>query len=280
MKITFLGTGAFEGFPNPFCICSNCEASRNAKSEDLRLRTSVLINDDLLIDFGPDIVASCQKIGIDLVAVRTLLITHSHADHLYLSNFRLRQPDFCNSWAELPEMTVVTHNSVARRIQEDNQYFEGARVKIIGVDQFVPIEINDYAILPLKANHKVSEDETPLLYLIIDGDGKSLFYGTDTGILPVETIDNLCEYMGSNILSAVVLDGTMGFPGLTYPYHLDFFKLLETVKSLGSRGIISSKTKVISTHFSHNQNPIHKELKERYSGYNIITSYDGLTLKI
>ena len=56
VKITFLGTAAAEGYPNPFCRCENCEGARKVGGRALRKRASALIDDQLLIDFGPDLL--------------------------------------------------------------------------------------------------------------------------------------------------------------------------------------------------------------------------------
>ena len=53
MKITMLGTGAI-GYPLSFCNCDNCKEARIRKGKSIRKRASMLINDDLIIDLGPD----------------------------------------------------------------------------------------------------------------------------------------------------------------------------------------------------------------------------------
>ena len=54
MQITFLGTGAATAVPLPFCSCPTCRAARVQGGKDLRTRSALLINDDLLIDCGAD----------------------------------------------------------------------------------------------------------------------------------------------------------------------------------------------------------------------------------
>ncbi len=82
MLLTFLGTGSAEGYPNAFCRCGNCERARTLGGRSLRKRSSALINDDLLIDFGPDIMTASFMHSRSLASVRYCLQTHSHADHL------------------------------------------------------------------------------------------------------------------------------------------------------------------------------------------------------
>ena len=94
MKITFLGTSAANAFPEAFCKCKNCEEARALGGSSLRKRSALLVNDDLLIDLGPDIMAASQMHGIPLVNVQYCLQTHPHADHLDLSHLLSRSPDY------------------------------------------------------------------------------------------------------------------------------------------------------------------------------------------
>jgi phosphoribosyl 1,2-cyclic phosphate phosphodiesterase len=94
MKITFLGTAAANAFPEAFCKCRNCAQARELGGSSLRKRSSVLINADLLIDLGPDVMAAAQMHGVPLDNVHYCLQTHPHADHLDLSHLLSRSPGF------------------------------------------------------------------------------------------------------------------------------------------------------------------------------------------
>ena len=52
MKLKFLGTGAATACPLPFCNCQICKDARKFGGKDFRKRSSILINDDLIIDMG------------------------------------------------------------------------------------------------------------------------------------------------------------------------------------------------------------------------------------
>ena len=64
MRAQFLGTAASEGYPNPFCDCANCQRARELGGSNLRKRCALLIDDELLIDLGPDLLASSQRHNI------------------------------------------------------------------------------------------------------------------------------------------------------------------------------------------------------------------------
>ena len=76
MKIRYLGTAAAEGFPAAFCNCSSCISARKNLKKELRTRSQLLVDEDLMIDFPPDSYCHAMRFGVDLSAVRYLLVTH------------------------------------------------------------------------------------------------------------------------------------------------------------------------------------------------------------
>lgn len=94
MIITFLETAAANAFPEAFCKCGNCAKARALGGPSLRRRSAALINDDLLIDLGPDIMAASHMHACSLDNVRYCLQTHPHADHLDLSHLLSRSPGY------------------------------------------------------------------------------------------------------------------------------------------------------------------------------------------
>jgi phosphoribosyl 1,2-cyclic phosphodiesterase len=82
MRITFLGPAAAEGFPYQFCACPNCVDARAEGGPSLRMHSAALITNDLLIDLGPDLIASGMRHNLRLNAIPNTLQTHPHGDHL------------------------------------------------------------------------------------------------------------------------------------------------------------------------------------------------------
>lgn len=76
MKILFLGTSAGWPLPRLGCKCPIC-TSQDPK--DKRTRPSILVNDSILIDAGPDLYWQLAK--IDATKITTCFITHNHPDH-------------------------------------------------------------------------------------------------------------------------------------------------------------------------------------------------------
>ena len=83
MRITFLGTGAGEGYPGLWCQCPNCTYARKHGGKNIRTNSSALVDDHLMIDISHGCFDVAAIKGIDLSQTTTLLITHPHEDHMY-----------------------------------------------------------------------------------------------------------------------------------------------------------------------------------------------------
>ena len=94
MKISVLGTSAATSMPLAFCNCTVCRQSRELGGKNIRKRSSIIINDELLIDLGPDAINACNMYGIDAGKIKYLLQTHSHSDHFDAGHFVTRWSDY------------------------------------------------------------------------------------------------------------------------------------------------------------------------------------------
>src|SRR5574344_379282 len=82
MKITVLGSAAAEAIPALWCECETCATARERGGRDVRRRTSYCIDDDTLVDFGPDAFWQTTAFNIDLRKIDRIVFTHRHSDHL------------------------------------------------------------------------------------------------------------------------------------------------------------------------------------------------------
>src|SRR5437868_3598686 len=109
--VVLLGTGAADGWPNPFCHCPSCTEAR-ARGE-LRSPTAALLDDVILLDCGPEAARAAVRAGRALDRVHTVLLTHEHPDHC--------DPAFLlwRSWAGLREPLVVAGPAAAIALCRD-----------------------------------------------------------------------------------------------------------------------------------------------------------------
>ena len=93
MKLTFLGTGAGETYPGYWCECPHCTYARKHRGKNLRTNSSMVIDEELLIDMGPSCFDNAARFGVNLSKLKTLLVTHPHEDHLYPQHLHWRNTD-------------------------------------------------------------------------------------------------------------------------------------------------------------------------------------------
>lgn len=284
MKLTFLGTAAANAFPEPFCSCDNCVNARSEGGKSLRKRSSALINDDLLIDLGPDIMSASQFHHIDLSRVKYCLQTHPHADHLDLSHLLSRSPGFGVVGAPrlhfyASSETLARANQTFRRDLSGHELRSPESAKELNLELHViepnkPIKIGPYRIIAFPANH--AHGFGAMLYAV-EYDGNSLFYATDTASLLEETWQAFHKY--GLQFDLVVLDHTYG-PHEEESDHLSARQVALHVQRMREEGVISDHGRAFATHIAHEGNPPHSELVKFAKQHGYEAAYDGLVLEL
>jgi len=270
MKLTFLGTGASEAYPAPFCHCANCERARQRGGRSIRLRSSVLINDDLLVDYGPDVVAACTMRGLSLSRVETLLITHAHEDHLAASQLYLRAQPFCLT--DLPHLVVYgPADALAFLIDRSPRTPEQCGLSLRAVSPGDAWTRGRYRIVAFAATHGT---ENPLFYAIDDGRHRVL-YSTDTGPYSDQTWEAIKE----GTYDLAIMDQTMGTAG-GGSFHLGIDEVVAYRRAFQREGLLRPGARFVAHHMSHGANPCHEELVELLRPAGVEVAYDGLCLEM
>ncbi len=130
MKITFLGTGA-----------ADWVFEKHKDIEGFRRYSSILIDDCLLVDPGPDVPNALETFGKSVESVRYIINTHKHRDH---------------------------YNDATVAFLKDATFYpmQAGETQTIG----------KYTVIALRGNHSTVEGAKH--YIISDGE-KRLFYGLD-----------------------------------------------------------------------------------------------------
>ncbi len=273
MKIKYLGTGAFEGVPAIFCNCDTCRKSRELGGRNIRTRSQAIINDELLLDFGPDTFSHILSYGLDLTKIGGCVITHSHADHLYTGDMpAFSYPRYSAIKADKPFVFMAGKSGLKQIKKAINSCKACAQIDTALAKAFVNSEMLGYKILPLTANH--TKKHSALLYRIEKG-GKSLLYAHDTGYLKPETIERLAKEAPLDLIS---IDCTIKNCN-EKSHHLSYDGAKKTLRLLYNKGIITDETIKIVNHFSHNNGYTYDSLSKIAEKDGITVSYDGLEIE-
>lgn len=280
MKIKFLGTAAAEGWPAVFCNCENCKKAARLGGKDLRTRSQILVNNDLLVDLPPDTYYHKMAYSLDLSAVKTLLVTHSHMDHFYPMELSMRGACYAHDMTS-PALKIYCDEGV-RKSYEVESGFEHFAKEVDGaiewniVQPFDGFESAGYEIYALKAHHMATEKA--LFYLIKHGD-KSFMQCNDTGFVPEENFEFLNK-LGIKI-DVISLDCTCGKQEIgKNGTHMGAPDCVKVVELMRKSNFVHENTKFIVTHFSHNGGMTYNELTEYFKPYNVAVAYDGMEVEI
>jgi phosphoribosyl 1,2-cyclic phosphate phosphodiesterase len=284
MRLTFLGTSAANAYPEAFCRCENCQGARAEGGRSLRKRSSALVDDDLLIDLGPDIMSASQMHRVDLTNVQYCLQTHPHADHLDLSHLLSRSPGFgvvgaprlhlYASAATLDRADQTFKRDLSAHGLFDPGAEEQLNLALHPVQPLQPIQVGPYRVTAFSANH--AHGLGAYLYAI-EHEGRSIFYGIDTAALTESTWQALGQH--GTQFDLLVLDHTYG-PDEAGSDHLSARQLIEHARRMREDGLLKGNGRVLATHIAHEGNPPHTELAAFASQHGYEIAYDGLVVTI
>jgi adenosylcobinamide kinase/adenosylcobinamide-phosphate guanylyltransferase len=249
VRIRVLGSGAADGWPNPWCSCASCGAA--LAQGIVRIQTSVLIDDRLLVDLGPAGPQAAVRQGVSLKAVEAVLVTHRHADHHFPKAWVWR------SWADgTRPLTVLAPPLVLAAASFDPTVT--AREAVPGGVH----ELAGFVVRVLEAEHQ----DDAVLYDITGPDGGRLLYASDTGVLP----ESMVQAVKDRAFDVVLLE----LAGLPIPSHLTLDTWPAQVERLRAVGAISETTHVLAVHVGHH-NPPPDELDRRLATLGARAARDG-----
>ncbi|MBX6388291.1 MAG: cobalamin biosynthesis protein CobU [Frankia sp.] len=278
-RVTLLGTGSADGWPNPWCDCSSCAWAR--ANGVIRHQTGVLVDDAVLIDIGPDVTRSAARLGLRLGGVRHLLVGHAHADHIGPEALMWR------SWSTAAEapLDLVGPPAVLDVVQAFLARWEGRPrddpgppLRLWPAVAGSPVEVGDYGaryhVRPVPARHGDASIGPAVLYDVTTPDGARLLYGCDTGPLPA---DALAALAGRAFDIALMEENNGDRPG--FGEHLDLATLAVDLDRLRANGALTAASTVVAVHLSH-RNPPGDELAERLARLGVELLPDGAVLDV
>ncbi|HEU5139062.1 MAG TPA: MBL fold metallo-hydrolase, partial [Bacillales bacterium] len=232
MKIKILGTAAGDQIPSPYCNCSTCAHARKHRGRNHRKRCSYFINDNLLVDMGPDLLAACAIHDVDLMNVKYALVTHSHRDHFFVQNLTNRAARA----AELPPLTFVAPPSVMTLLSRSGASDTSIGLKRRPILPYDNVDLEPYQIGTVKATHIPGIGDA-VNYIIDDG-RKKVLIASDTAVYK----DEVWPHLENLRLDQLIIECTMGTdPGKNKPdtekVHLNIEgvkKMLAKMRAIGA----------------------------------------------
>lgn len=275
MKLQYLGTAAAEGIPAAFCTCPVCKHARQEKGREIRSRSQMLLDGELLIDFPPDTFYHAALHALELGAIHTLLITHDHLDHWFPTELINRHSAYQSGAEGILHVygNEAVHRSFESHLKTDLYRYQpiDAFVQfhcVHGGDRF---HCGKWEITAVSADH--DQRQECLIYLC-KKDGKTVLYGHDTGTCLTE---QAWEILKQERLDLISLDATMGRE--TCPFnHMGLPDVERFLEKLRIMGCVDDKTVCIVSHFSHNGGMTQAELAQWGAARRILAAYDGMEL--
>lgn len=277
MKLQYLGSAAAEGWPAMFCECDACKEAARRGGRDLRMRTGAILDDDILIDFTPDLMAQKIKFDLPLYRVRHCFLTHTHEDHFDVRNViwlgkgfstvkdreKLGPLHFYASEASRPEFE--------RRLSAEAESVSGL-CELTTLKLYERVEVEGRGFTPIPAVHGC----VGAVNFIIDEGGKRLLYAHDTGIWQEEN----WEFLRGMRFDLVSLDCTNGPLKSSYSGHMGFERNEYVRNRLLEQGCADANTRFVINHFSHNCGMLYDDIVVTMTPKGFEVGFDGKVMEI
>jgi len=257
MEILTLGSGTSHGVPMIGCECEVCR-SQNPKNK--RFRPSVTVTGSegtILVDTTPEL--RLQSLTFEVMHVEAVLMTHSHADHLFGLDDLRRFNDLADR-----EMPVYASPDVQDDIRRVFDYIfkptqtGGGKPRIMLHDLESDFRLCGLRVRPLDVLH----GKLPVKAFRFDDPktGGSFGYVTDVSTIPDKAKEALRD------LDLLFMDAVRYEP---HPTHFGLYQALDAIAELKPK-------RAYLTHLSHH---FEHERTNAELPFNVELAYDGLRIE-
>ena len=287
MKLTFLGTGAGETYPGYWCECPHCTYARKHRGKNLRTNSSMVIDEELLIDMGPSCFDNAARFGVNLSKLKTLLVTHPHEDHLYPQHLHWRNTDESllpltyvekmrhggPRFTDIPQLNIYGNSFVMETLRKSLDDMEELKINLHEIREGKEEKTDGYRILPVRGNHG-SQRGFSHSY-IIRKDGKTLLYALDSGSYDEDQFALIQEYQ----YDAVIMEGTTGL-NEQYGGHMCLMNNIRIRERLKENKCLRENSRFLLTHLSPHWCPPHDWYESIVASEGLELAYDGLQIEV
>ncbi len=262
LTVSFLGTGTSTGVPMIGCPCTVCTSS---DPHNKRMRVSIVVStageaggrpQNILVDTTPEMRIQLLREGLD--RVEAILMTHSHADHIFGLD-DVRQINFRHNMV----MPIYGSPATLDHLRHIFDYVfketqAGGGKPQLDLKPLPPLQSasmpSGIEIMPLPVFH----GRMPIYGYKF---GSGLAYLTDVSEIPDETLPHLFG-LDTLILGAVRYD--------PHPTHFNLGQAVEVINALKPKRAFLTH---LSHHFDHET--VNRELPPH-----IRLAYDGLKFTV
>jgi len=275
-ELLICGSGASEAIPAVFCNCELCQQAWKLGGKDIRSRTAYMLGSEIRIDYGPDAMLHRYRYNLHYEDLKHLFITHPHKDHFspLEMNYHVHGPV---GPAMLKDHIMTLHGTQPVM----DKFYEGlvkdfSRMQL-ELDVLDPVRDcrtleNGIKVTSMAANH---DCPGAVNYIFEMPDGFTFFIGTDSGVFKEETWAIFREFH----FDMMVLDGTAGALDIVGSHHTAK-QVKEAVERFRDEKIIDAGTHLVTNHFAHCAEMLHKDLEDFYLPLGIEPGYDGMIIKL
>lgn len=280
----FWGTSDANAVPSPFCECEVCREAREKGGKYMRTRSSFRLSEDVMIDLGIDAIPQSMKYG-NLIKLKHILYTHTHEDHLnphiiMMLNWNKQNLDFpINYYFTEDAYNIVSEWKKTEWIIKGKvgEIEKEGMVKFHKLEYGKKYKISDFEVVPFKGKHIGNMKETSAMYLVTLPNGKTLFYGLDSGRYFDETIDALKNYK----IDIFISEATFGVDKkCEFGMHQNMHEVCDLMQTLYKQGTVTDDTKLYLTHISHRSSfdDMQKAIFDLKFPIETALAYDGLKI--
>ena len=291
MELTFLGTAAAEQYPGIWCTCDYCTRARQLGGKNIRKTSSIHFAENCLIDFPPEVFSQADRFGVDLMASRLLLVTHSHEDHFYpqLLTWRYRPKDAPSlsldeihrqgyaRQQELPMLHIFGNQCTLDMLEAslEGRPMEDFAMDFTVVEPYREYQCENVTFIPLVASHVDRGDQKGLIY-VVSTQGKTFLYATDSGTYNEETRRWIARFR----YDAIIMEETRGYALETSGNHMYWEAAMDERKFFETAGVWKKEPRIYWTHMSPHRTPPQTDLEEILKDTPITPAYDGMKIEL
>ncbi len=260
MELLFLGTGA-----------ADWNISKRVEGEFFRRFSSALVDGALLIDPGPHIFDFAEKNGTPELfrKVRSVAVTHSHGDHLNAGSVMRLAAETDG------ELTVYCDPAVEKKLTDAGV----AGVTYVRLTPFESVTTPDgYEIIPCRSNHGPYLPGENTLNFIIGREGRSFFYGLDSGWIMYDTWLRIKKERPN----AVIFECTLGFcPGDDRMFGHTGIPMIEIMlETMRAQHGPADDARYYTSHMARTLHGSHAELERQLAHLDVTPAYDGMMITV